>query len=64
MYSLCARRAAIACNALFVWEDGPLLTAMRQGDLLLIDEISLAEDAVRYRLMTASEGGWLAMMAR
>ena len=35
------------CNALFVWQDGPLLTAMRRGELLLIDEISLAEDAVR-----------------
>ena len=38
------------CSALFVWEDGPLLTAMRRGELLLIDEISLAEDAVLERL--------------
>ena len=35
------------CNSLFVWQDGPLLTAMRRGELLLIDEISLADDAVR-----------------
>ena len=38
------------CNSLFVWQDGPLLTAMRQGDLILIDEISLADDAVLERL--------------
>ena len=38
------------CNSLFVWQDGPLLTAMRQGELLLIDEISLADDAVLERL--------------
>ena len=34
-------------EALFSWYDGPLLTAMRNGELLLIDEISLADDAVR-----------------
>ena len=44
------REAAAACKALFVWEDGPLLTAMRNGDLLLVDEISLADDAVLERL--------------
>jgi midasin (ATPase involved in ribosome maturation) len=33
-----------------VWEDGPLLIAMRRGEMLLIDEISLAEDAVLERL--------------
>ena len=38
------------CKALFVWEDGPLLTAMRRGEMLLIDEISLADDAVLERL--------------
>ena len=65
------RQLAVACNALFVWEDGPLLTAMRQGDLLLIDEISLAEDAVRANwtrstLMIAEEGiddGWYRLAA-
>ena len=40
----------IRSRALFAWSDGPLLTAMRNGDLLLIDEISLAEDAVLERL--------------
>jgi midasin len=37
-------------DALFVWVDGPLLTAMRTGQMLLIDEISLAEDSVLERL--------------
>ena len=40
----------VRSRALFAWSDGPLLTAMRNGDLLLIDEISLAEDAVLERL--------------
>jgi len=39
-----------ASAALFVWVDGPLLTAMRKGEMLLIDEISLAEDSVLERL--------------
>jgi glutathione S-transferase len=33
-------------TALFAWYDGPLVQAMRNGDMLLIDEISLADDAV------------------
>ena len=50
-----------AAAALFVWVDGPLVTAMRRGDLLLIDEISLAEDAVRHphhtsRVLKSSAG--------
>lgn len=44
------RELAVQCKALFVWEDGPLLTAMRNGDILLVDEISLADDAVLERL--------------
>ena len=44
------RELSAKCKALFVWEDGPLLTAMRRGEMLLIDEISLAEDAVLERL--------------
>jgi len=34
----------------FEWVDGPLVTAMKNGDLLLIDELNLAEDAVLERL--------------
>ena len=32
---------------IFEWYDGILINAMKTGSLLLIDEISLAEDAVR-----------------
>ena len=35
---------------LFVWVDGPLVEAMRQGDMFLCDEISLADDAVLERI--------------
>ncbi|KAJ6240735.1 midasin-related [Anaeramoeba flamelloides] len=37
-------------KALFTWYDGPLVKAMKEGDLFLIDEISLAEDSVLERL--------------
>eukprot|EP00899_Mesostigma_viride_P010035 jgi/Mesvir1/19032/Mv12798-RA.1 len=42
-------------RALFKWYDGPLVEAMRNGDMLLIDEISLAEDAVLERLNSVLE---------
>jgi midasin len=42
-------------QALFEWHDGPLVQAMRNGDLLLIDEINLAEDAVLERLNSVLE---------
>ena len=32
------------------WHDGALVVSMKEGHLLLIDEISLAEDAVLERL--------------
>ena len=34
----------------FEWVDGPLVAAMRNGEILLIDELNLAEDAVLERL--------------
>lgn len=34
---------------LFEWVDGPLINAMRNGDLFLADEISLADDSVLER---------------
>ena len=46
-----------AYRALFKWYDGPLVTAMRNGDMLLIDEISLAEDSVVERLNSVLEPG-------
>ena len=35
---------------LFEWKDGPLVLAMREGSMFLIDEISLADDSVLERL--------------
>ncbi len=45
-----AESAAAVLRAPFQWVDGPLVTAMRQGDMILVDEINLAEDAVLERL--------------
>jgi midasin len=42
--------AGAAARAPFAWVDGPLVVAMRRGDLLLVDEVNLAEDAVLERL--------------
>ena len=42
-------------NALFAWLDGPLVNAMRSGHLILLDEMSLAEDAVLERLNSVLE---------
>ncbi len=42
--------AATEARRPFAWEDGPLVTAMRDGDVILIDELNLAEDAVVERL--------------
>lgn len=46
-----ALTAAVAgVRAPFEWVDGPLVEAMKQGDVILIDELNLAEDAVLERL--------------
>jgi midasin len=42
-------------KSLFVWQDGPLVEAMRKGDLFLVDEISLADDSVLERLNSVLE---------
>jgi MoxR-like ATPase len=42
-------------RALFEWADGALVSAMRSGQMLLIDEISLADDAVLERLNSVLE---------
>jgi midasin len=44
------RAAAAAARSPFGWEDGPLVVAMKAGELLLVDELNLAEDAVLERL--------------
>lgn len=40
---------------LFEWQDGPLVTSMTSGGVLLIDEISLADDSVLERLNSVLE---------
>ncbi|XP_029127909.1 midasin [Cajanus cajan] len=42
-------------QSIFVWQDGPLIQAMRDGDLFLVDEISLADDSVLERLNSVLE---------
>lgn len=42
-------------DRLFEWVDGPLVEAMRGGDMLMIDEISLADDSVLERLNSVLE---------
>jgi midasin len=42
-------------NCVFEWTDGILVNAMQQGGLLLIDEISLANDSVLERLNSVFE---------
>ena len=39
----------------FEWVDGVVLTAMKEGGCLLVDEISLADDAVLERLNSILE---------
>lgn len=39
----------------FIWQDGPLLQAMKCGGLFLLDEISLADDAVIERINSVLE---------
>jgi hypothetical protein len=45
---LCAAVAGV--RAPFEWVDGPLVEAMKRGDIILVDELNLAEDAVLERL--------------
>jgi midasin len=42
-------------QAIFLWKDGPLVQAMKNGDLFLVDEISLADDSVLERLNSVLE---------
>ena len=42
-------------HKLFEWVDGPLVTAMKEGSMFLIDEISLADDSVLERLNSVLE---------
>ncbi|CAH9088613.1 unnamed protein product [Cuscuta europaea] len=42
-------------ETIFRWKDGPLVEAMKNGDLFLVDEISLADDSVLERLNSVLE---------
>ncbi|KAL8480046.1 hypothetical protein ACS0TY_026830 [Phlomoides rotata] len=42
-------------RTIFTWQDGPLVQAMKSGDMFLIDEISLADDSVLERLNSVLE---------
>ncbi|EMS12723.1 midasin, putative [Entamoeba histolytica HM-3:IMSS] len=42
-------------RTLFKWYDGPLIEAMKNGDMFLIDEINMAEDSVLERLNSVLE---------
>ncbi|KAI0373653.1 midasin [Pilatotrama ljubarskyi] len=50
-------------SAMFEWRDGPLVEAMRQGDVFLLDEISLADDSVLERLNSVLESGRTIVLA-
>jgi midasin len=45
----------IKAKALFEWSDGSLVQAMKEGQLFLLDEISLADDSVLERLNSVLE---------
>ncbi|KAJ0395768.1 hypothetical protein ATCC90586_008727 [Pythium insidiosum] len=42
-------------QSIFEWCDGPLVESMKKGDLILVDEVNLAEDAVLERLNSVLE---------
>ncbi len=44
-------------HSLFEWQDGPLIQAMKGGDVFVLDEINLAEDAIIERLNSVLEFG-------
>lgn len=43
------------CSAMFEWHDGPLIKAMQGAGILLLDELSLADDSVLERLNSVLE---------
>lgn len=50
-----ANTLLVNIKSIFEWQDGVLIDAMTQGGLLLIDEISLANDSVLERLNSVFE---------
>ncbi len=51
------QNALAQSESMFEWRDGPLVNAMRTGAVLLLDEISLADDSVLERLNSVLEPG-------
>lgn len=52
-----AQQKLFRLQAIFEWHNGPLVEAMRAGDVFLLDEISLADDSVLERLNSVLEPG-------
>lgn len=50
-----AQQKLLRLQSIFEWYDGPLVEAMRNGDVFLLDEISLADDSVLERLNSVLE---------
>ncbi|KIL67963.1 hypothetical protein M378DRAFT_992686 [Amanita muscaria Koide BX008] len=50
-----ARQKLFRLQSIFEWHDGPLIETMRNGDVFLLDEISLADDSVLERLNSVLE---------
>ncbi|KAI0667730.1 midasin [Trametes maxima] len=61
LYDIRARLQRL--SAMFEWRDGPLVEAMKQGDIFLLDEISLADDSVLERLNSVLEPGRTIVLA-
>jgi midasin len=57
------RRKCLRLKSIFEWHDGPLVDAMRTGDVFLLDEISLADDSVLERLNSVLEPGRTLVLA-
>jgi midasin len=51
------RSRMLRLHSIFEWHDGPLIEAMNNGDVFLLDEISLADDSVLERLNSVLEPG-------
>ncbi|KAH0831978.1 midasin [Lanmaoa asiatica] len=50
-----SQKNLLVSESLFEWHDGPLIRAMRGGDIFLLDEISLTDDSVLERLNSVLE---------
>ena len=58
-----AQKKLLRLQSIFEWHDGPLVEAMRKGDVLLLDEISLADDSVLERLNSVLEPSRVIVLA-